>query len=170
MSFVRAEARAVLWQWREVLIGGAILLLGASWAFGSGGLLHWLGYAVLVLGGAVVLAGLQRVRFRMGHGGPGVVTVDEGQVSYFGPLNGGMVAMRELVRLEIDATSRPPVWRLTQPGQGALNIPLNAEGADALFDAFAVLPGIRTERMLAEMKREADHPIVIWQKQVTRLH
>ncbi len=49
-------------------------------------------------------------------------------------------------------------------------MPLAAEGADALFDAFATLPGIRTERMLAEMRRGGDHPVVIWQAPTARLH
>ena len=41
---------------------------------------------------------------------------------------------------------------LVQPGQPPLQIPLTATGAEALFDAFATLPGIRTERMLREMR------------------
>jgi hypothetical protein len=43
-------------------------------------------------------------------------------------------------------------------------IPLGAEGAEALFDVFAALPGMRTERMLAEMRRDAPGHVVIWHR------
>ncbi len=164
MSFIRSDARQTLWRWREVLVALAVLVLGAFWVFGTYGLLHVLGYAVLVLGAVMLLAGWQRARFQGGNGGPGVVQVDEGQVAYFGPLTGGTVALREMTALRLDPTAHPAHWVLVQPGQAELRVPLNAEGAEALFDAFASLPGIRTERMLAEMKRGADRPVMIWQR------
>lgn len=164
MSFIRPEARSVIWRWREVLVALAVLVLGALWAFGTYGLLHVLGYAVLVLGAVMLLAGVQRVRFQGGDGGPGVVQVDEGQVAYFGPLTGGTVALAEMTALRLDPTAHPAHWVLVQPGQAELQVPLNAKGAEALFDAFASLPGIRTERMLAQMKRGANRPVLIWQR------
>lgn len=170
MSFIRPEARAAVWRWREVLVGSAVLALGLWWALARIGLLHWIGYAVAAIGLVLLLAGVQRARFRGASGGPGVVQVDEGQIAYFGPLTGGAVALRELSALHLDPTASPAHWVLEQPGQPALHIPLTAEGADALFDAFAALPGIRTERMLSEMKHSASHPVVIWQKSTVRLH
>ena len=170
MSFVRPEARQAVWRWREVLVALGVLSLGGYWAFGTPGLLHWVGYAVLILGAVLLAAGIQRVRFRAGHGGPGVVQVDEGQVAYFGPLTGGAIALSELTRLSLDPTAKPAHWVLSQPGQPDLQVPVTATGADALFDAFASLPGIRTERMLVEMKRQAGQPVVIWQKHAARLH
>ena len=53
---------------------------------------------------------------------------------------------------------------LSQSGAPDLHIPVNAEGAEALFDAFAALPGLRTEHMLAQMQRLPAFPTVIWQK------
>ena len=175
MSFLRPEARAALWRWREVLVGTALLAIGLWWVLTTIGLLHWLGYVVLVLAVATLAAGLQRARFRAGSGGPGVVRVDEGQVAYFGPLTGGVVAIGDLVTLKLDPRARPAHWILSQPGQPELAIPLTAEGADALFDAFATLPGIRTEHMLAQMRRRSGQTVVIWQKPRTaashlRLH
>lgn len=169
MSFVRPEARAALWRWREVLAALGISLLGAYWAFGHG-LLQWVGFVVLAAGGALALAGFQRGRFRAARGGPGVVQVDERQITYFGPLDGGAVAIGELTGVSLDARSDPPVWVLRQPGQPELHIPVNAEGSDALFDAFATLPGLRTEHMLAQLARKPDHPVVIWTKPAARLH
>ena len=169
MSFLRPEARAALVQWRETLVGAAVLLLGLWWASGFG-LLKWLGIGLVAVGAVLIVSGIQRARFRIGQGGPGVVQVDEGEVAYFGPLNGGSVAMRSLSRVVLDGRSQPPVWALYQPGQAPLHIPVNAAGSDALFDAFASLDGIKTEHMLAQLKAAPDHPVVIWAKEDRRLH
>lgn len=170
MSFVRPEATAALWRWREVLVGGAVLAVGAWWAVAAVGVLHWLGYLVAAAGAVLTVAGVQRGRFRTGQDGPGVVGVVEGQITYFGPLTGGTVALGELTGVALDPTGTPPHWILSQSGQPDLAIPLTASGADALFDAFASLPGIRTERMLAQMKQDGDSPVTIWQKSYPSLH
>lgn len=162
---IRPELRAFAARWHEALIGGVVGLLGVYWATFSFGLLAWIGWALVLIGPAMVLAGVQRGRFRAGTGGPGVVSVDEGQIAYFGPLTGGAVALTELTRLSLDGASVPPCWVLDQPGQPPLQVPLTAEGADALFDVFAALPGIRTDRMLEEMRRSPRaHTTVIWEK------
>ena len=43
-------------------------------------------------------------------------------------------------------------------------IPIDADGADALFDAFASLPGLKTERMLAQLHDAPTTPVVIWER------
>ncbi|MGR3614639.1 MAG: hypothetical protein ACU0BB_01180 [Paracoccaceae bacterium] len=164
MNFIRPEARAALWRWREVLAGGALALLALSWVIGPGGLLGMAGWLLCLVAGALIFVGIQRARFRTGAGGLGVVKVDEGQVAYFGPLTGGAVALSELEQLRLDQEAKPPHWILDMPGQPPLHIPLNAEGAEGLFDIFAALPGLRTERMLAEMKKRGAHQVVIWQR------
>ena len=164
MSFVRAEVRAGLWRWREVITGAGLLTLGLYWALVVQGLIGWIGWTLVLCGIALAAAGIQRARFRGRAGGPGVVTVDEGQIVYFGPLTGGAVAARDLERLTLDPSARPAHWILTEPGQPPLQIPVNAEGADALFDVFATLPGLRTERMLKELQGGSVHPVVIWEK------
>ncbi len=169
MSFIRTEAEAAMMQWREVLLGIAVLLLGLWWAAGSG-ILQWVGYIVILGSIALIYTGLQRARFRSGRGGPGVVTVDEGEVSYFGPLSGGVVSINDLAMVVLDPSQSPPVWILQQPRQADIAIPVNAEGSEQLFDAFATLPGIRTEFMLSALKTEAAQPVVIWAKPVTSLH
>ena len=167
MSFMRPEAMQALRRWRAVLLSLAVMALGLWWAIGPGGLLTWLGWG-LIAGGAVwLLASLQRLRFRAGNGGPGVVRVDEGAIAYFGPLTGGVVALSEIEALALDPTGRPAHWVLSQPGQPDLAIPLNAEGAEALFDAFASLPGIRTERMLATMRQAPGDRTLIWRRRGT---
>ncbi|MGR3376106.1 hypothetical protein [Salipiger abyssi] len=164
MSLVRPEVRAALSQWREALYGAGVLALGLYWAFFTGGgLLHWVGYVVAAAGALLLVAGLQRGRFRMGGGGPGIVQVIEGRISYFGPLTGGAADLDTLTALTLDRHGKPAHWLLHRPDEPPLAIPLNAEGADALFDAFATLPGLPTERMLTEMHRASRHSVTIWE-------
>lgn len=164
MTFIRPEARAALWKWRELLIAAAVGLLGVNWVTGPGGLLVWIGWGVLACAALIAIIGIQRARFRSGSGGPGMVQVDEGQIAYFGPLTGGAIAVSELERLILDPTGKPRHWRLTQPGQPDLDIPINAEGAESLFDAFSALPGFNTHRMLGQLQNPGPHPVVIWER------
>ncbi|QEW18740.1 hypothetical protein LA6_000915 [Marinibacterium anthonyi] len=170
MSFIRPEARAHLMRWREVLIGGAMALVGLSWAMGPGGLLGWLGWVLVAAGAALVVTGVRRMRFRRDGLGPGVVQVDEGRISYFGPLEGGAVSASELERVILDPTNFPPCWVLEQPGWPPLHIPVNASGSDALFDAFGALPGLDTRRLLSHLNRKAPMPVVVWERRTARPH
>ncbi|WP_299899291.1 hypothetical protein [uncultured Ruegeria sp.] len=168
MSFFRPEAKLALWRWREVLVSVFVLILGVSWVSGPGGLLAWVGWFLIVVSAALAVIGIQRARFRTGAGGQGVVTVDEGQITYLGPLDGGIVATREIERLALDPTSSPAHWVLDQPGQPTLHIPVNAEGAEALFDVFSSLPGLKTEQMLSELNGRSPHKVVIWERTSSR--
>ena len=169
MNFIRPEAQALLARWREVIVGALITLLGLYWTSGAG-ILQWVGVVVAIGGAILTFTGLQRARFRTGAGGVGVVSVDESEISYFGPFNGGTMSVRELSMLSLDPRSKPPVWVLSQPGQQDLYIPVNAEGTDQLFDAFAALPGIRTDHLLAALNKGADDVVVIWAKPPRALH
>ena len=164
MTFFRPEAREALWRWREVLSGTGVILLGLWMIIGPGFLVGLLGYAALLAGAALVWIGIQRARFRGPGDGAGAVQVDEGQVTYFGPLTGGTIALRELESLTLDGAMHPAHWQLVQPGQAPLYIPVNAAGAEALFDAFAALPGLRTERMLSALNANPHQAIVIWHR------
>ena len=169
MSFVRPKASRVIRRWREMLIGIGVALLGLSWVLGPGGLLGWLGWLMIAAGAALVVIGIQRARFRAKSQAPGIVTVDEGQIAYFGPLTGGAVALSELERLKLDPTAKPPHWVLYQPGQPALHIPVGAKGGEALFDVFATLPGLRTEHMLSVLNAPGTDPVVIWERGTERI-
>ncbi|MGC3938582.1 hypothetical protein ACOTTU_12330 [Roseobacter sp. EG26] len=161
---IRPEAKAQLLRWREALAGAFMVAVGLWWLLGPGRLLIFPAAALIVAGGALIWIGVQRARFRNAGEGPGSVRVDEGQITYFGPLTGGAVALQELSQLTLDKGLFPAHWRLRQPGHPELLIPINAEGADALFDAFATLSGLRTERMLSALQTKGKHPIVIWQR------
>lgn len=168
MSFMRAEARDTLWRLREVLAGAGVAALGAWWIAGPGGLLGWIGWVLVAAGLALVVIGAQRARFRVAGQGPGVVQVDEGRIVYFGPLTGGALAVAGIERLTWHPEARPPHWQIAGEDGAALMIPVNAEGAEALFDAFATLPGLKTERMLSVMRRARTHPVVVWERSPTR--
>ncbi|MCR8726611.1 hypothetical protein [Frigidibacter sp. ROC022] len=164
MSFIRPEVRSGLWRWRETLAGLLVGGFGLWGAIGSEGAAEMLGYAFTVAGAVLTFAGIQRARFRIGSDGPGLVEVTEGQVTYFGPNDGGTIAVNDIALVELDPKARPHAsWLLTENGQPPLAIPTTAQGADALFDVFAALDGIRTERMLAELKKSPSKRVVIWQ-------
>ncbi|MBT9384865.1 hypothetical protein KM176_13425 [Pseudooceanicola sp. CBS1P-1] len=171
---IRPAAAAGLKRWSEALAGIGIA------AFGLWGVLHfhavaqW-GSGVIVLAGlALAWTGVQRARFRTGAGGPGVVQVTEGQLAYYGPFTGGAVALSEVYRLTLDPGPDRPCWRLSQQGQPDLSIPLDAEGAEQLFDLFAALPGLRTAALVAAVQQvhagTRNRPAVIWDRSTLRLH
>ncbi len=168
MPFIRPQAREALIRWREALVGGAASALGIWWVFGNGPLLLLPG-AVLAIGGiALIWIGFQRARFRSAGEGPGTVQVDEGQITYFGPLTGGAVALRELTHVTLDATLFPSHWRLKQGGASELLVPVNAAGAERLFDAFSTLPGFSMEHALTALRSDEKHSIVIWEEAQSR--
>jgi len=165
LSFLRPEAAAQMLRWREVLIGVALMLISARWVLTGTGLMPYVGAVVAGLGLVLIVIGWQRARFRLPGRGPGIVRVTEDQIAYFGPLTGGVVALADLTRLSLDSSGKPAHWLLSQNGQPDLCIPVTAEGAEALFDAFARLPGLQTEHMLAQMRITAPAPVVIWRAQ-----
>lgn len=174
-EFLRPEARAALARWGEALTGGGVLAFGLWLALGWFGVLAWLGWVVAALGAALIYTGIQHARFRSLGQGPGVVEVTERRVTYYGPQTGGMADMDLLSRLVL-CPGDPAEWLLVAEGGAALTIPVNAAGAEALFDVFAVLPGVRTEAMLASLRAQPTEPVTVWEAgkasaaRVRRLH
>jgi hypothetical protein len=170
MTLLRADARATLWRWREIIAGLAVAGLGVWWAMVTFSPVRWLAIPILGLGVAMLWTGAQRLRFRQGGGGAGIVQIVERRLAYWGPLTGGMLDMDDLARLTLDPTGRPAHWVLVPHRGDTLHIPVDAEGADALFDLFAALPGIRTERMLDILAHPPDRAEVLWEAGRIRLH
>lgn len=142
MTAIRPEVQAALWRWREVALGGVVVGLGL-WLMRLGGyLLLPLGVAVGLSGVALGLLAWRRLRFASKGEAPGVVEVDEGQVSYMGPQVGGFVSLRDLMELRLISIRGRRLWRLKQADGQSLLIPVEATGAEALFDAFSSLPGM----------------------------
>ena len=169
MNFIRPEARELMWRWREVLAGALAGVFGA-WAVLAGrGVVAALGVVLVVVAVALVVAGWQRGRFRRGRGGPGVLQITEGQLTYFGPFSGGALALASVGEVVLNPLPRAgPVWELRGADGDPLRIPANAQGAEALFDAFAGLPGFDTEMMLARLADPGPVPVTLWVSKTLR--
>ncbi len=171
MSFIRPELKQKIWRWREAMFGAFLAVCGMLWAVSQQGILAAVGTSLAIVGALLIFAGIQRTRFRVGKGGPGVVHVDERQVTYYGPLDGGSVSIDALVSVELEPRSKPAAeWVLTEAGGQPLHIPSNAENAEALFDVFATLEGIRTENMLTQLRSNPENRVKIWDSGQRRLH
>ena len=149
---IREEAREAIWRGREVFVGLCVVGLG-GWLMALGGYVLVPFGALVALGGASfgVLA-WRRLRFAKGGDAPGVVQVDEGQVSYMGPAVGGFVSLSDLVELRLIGMRGRRLWRLKQGDGQAILIPIDAHGAEALFDAFCALPGLSSADLLAALE------------------
>lgn len=167
MNLIRPEVRDGLFRWREVLVGIATLLIGLRLATTSFGAVFIIGCGLALAGAALIFAGIQRARFRSGGGGAGVVDIDERQITYFGPYGGGAVSVDELVEIGVDPSRS---WLMRDAAGTHLMIPMNAEGADALFDAFAAVPGLTTARLVEAARSAPRQYTTIWAKPQGRLH
>jgi hypothetical protein len=92
--------------------------------------------------------------------GPGVAAVREGRIVYFGPETGGVADLDGLVAVEINAAGD---WVLRGADGAALIAPTAAEGAEALLDAFAALPGFDRGAVDRALARPGVHAIV-WRR------
>lgn len=165
---IRPEVQATLLRWREVLIALALAGFGL-WILSWGGLFYRaLGGIVGGLGLGLALSAWRRLRFSQSGTGAGMVEVDEGQVSYFGPQTGGIVGLPDLTRIEMIPMGSARAWRLV-PREGApLTIPTDAQGAEALFDVIVALPGARPQNFLAALSGAAPTATqVLWHRAST---
>lgn len=165
---IRPEARGLLRRWREALIGLAVLALGLWLAAQPGPVARGTGLTVALAGLALTVMGTRRARFAARAEGPGIVQVLEGQIAYWGPRAGGFVALRELEALDLSADGGH--WRLLAADGTRLDIPRGARGGEALFDAFAQLPGVDMAhllRRLAAAPTPGDQPI--WRRRTPQL-
>ncbi len=170
MSFIRPEARENLLRWREAAIGTIIIALGLYWLSTTFGFVRILSVAVVAFGAVFMWSGIQRARFRGGHGGLGVVQVDEREITYLAPIGGGFASLDALTQVEIGPDRAGlPVWRFRSPGE-MLIIPTSAEGTDGLFEALSALNGIDMQAAIRASTGKPEKPVVIWQKPVQRLH
>lgn len=170
-DFFRPEVRALIYRWREVLAAAGLGLFGLWWGLTGVGATLWLGYVICAIGLGWMVAAVQRARFAQGGDGPGVVQLRERRLAYFGPLDGGVMDVDDLVQLVFDPTSYPaPSWVLTGAGGQRIAIPVNAAGADGLFDIFAALPQIKTHALLDVLSRTQHAQVIVWRRTRAVLH
>ena len=151
---IRPELRDALWRWREVIAAAAVVALGLWVASGGGWVLVPFGLGLAGLAAGLAVQAWRRMRFAQGADAPGVVEVDEGQISYMGPALGGFVSVPELVEVRLVTLRGRRLWRLRQADGQALLVPVDAAGAGALFDVFATLPGMDMPGLLAALAPE----------------
>ena len=164
MSFVRPEAAAQLYRWREALAGGALLGLGLWLAWGRGGLPLFLGSAAALLGVFLIVSGLRHGFFQREGAAPGIVEVDEGRITYLGPILGGSVALADLRKITFRRTGNGEAfWRFESLDAPPLIIPAGAQGVEALIDACTVLPKFDAGVMVRAVQLRTKGERIIWQ-------
>jgi hypothetical protein len=155
MSLIRPELLAAAHRGREVI--AALLLTAAGvWIASYGGyLLLPLGGALGLLGVSWMLLSLRRLRFQQEGEAPGFVRVTEAQIAYMGPRVGGFIGLPDLSEIRLLTLRGRRIWKLKQGDGQLLHIPVEAQGAETLFDAFATLPGIDTAALVAALGTDA---------------
>jgi hypothetical protein len=156
MSFIRPELADTLHRWREVIAALATALVGAlGLGTGTGYVIPLSGLILVIVGAAWTLQALRRLRFLQAGEAPGIVRVTEAQIAYLGPRIGGFVGLPDLTEVRLLTLRGRRIWRLRQADGQMLHIPVEAQGAEALFDAFTALPGMDTAALVAALGSDA---------------
>ncbi|MEL6550478.1 MAG: hypothetical protein AAFQ54_09555 [Pseudomonadota bacterium] len=172
---IRPEARRVLMDWKEILAGGLLIIVGGNWLTTGHTLQPILGGVFALVGAALIAAGWRRVRFPAAEGGPGLVDVTERQITYMTGHGGAALAIDSLARVEVEARPNGHAWIFTGLSGETLRIPGDARGADKLFDALVPLPGINYDQAVQAARAPGSltgrsDTFLIWQKDRTALH
>ncbi len=148
---VRPELRERMERWSEPALGAVVLALGLWTATRGGWLLAAGGGMVAALGAGWLVLGLRRMRFRGQGDAPGLVELDESRITYMGPQIGGSISVDELIEIRLLSLRGRRAWRLRQADGQVLLVPLDATGAEVLFDAFASLPDLSSAALVAAL-------------------
>lgn len=151
----RSDLLAALHRNAELLAALALAAFGIWTATQGGYLLTPVGLALFVIGAGWALITWRRLRFQQAGEAPGIVRVTEAQIAYFGPRVGGFVGLPDLVELRLLTLRGRRIWKLKQADGQLLHIPVESDGAEALFDAFATLPGIDMAALVAALGSDA---------------
>lgn len=155
MSLIRPELLAAAHRFREGIAALAVVVLGGWIASYGGYLLLPVGAVIAALGLGWTVVSLRRLQFQQDGEAPGIVRVTEAQIAYMGPRVGGFVGLPELAEVRLLTLRGRRAWKLRQGDGQQLYIPVEADGAEALFDAFASLPGMDTAALVAALGSEA---------------
>lgn len=149
---IRDGAAQGLHRWREVIAASGVALVGLWIASGGGFVLLPIGALIAATGAGLGLQAFRRMRFAQATAAPGIVEVDEAQIAYLSAEGGGFVSLSDLMEIRLLALQGRRFWRLRQADGQALLIPVDAAGADQLFDAFTVLPGMDSAALVAAVE------------------
>ena len=175
MSLIRPEVAAALRRWREVLAGLVVALIGIWLITNRFGALYLIGWGLAVGGISMVIAGARHARFPAGSGGPGIVELDERQLTYFSPDAGGAVSLDDLSKIAIRTTDQGPFvsdmfWEWTDGSGQTLAIPSDAEGSEQIFDALSALSGVDYDAIMKASGEVTHNYFVIWRKPKRQPH
>ena len=151
MIQIRPDLRERMERWSEPALGAAVLALGLWTATRGGWLLAAGGGRVAALGAGWLVLALRRLRFRGQGDAPGLVELDESRITYMGPQIGGSISLDELTEIRLLSLRGRRAWRLRQADGQVLLVPLDAAGAEVLFDAFSSLPGLSSAALVAAL-------------------
>ncbi|MBF9030696.1 hypothetical protein HKCCE3408_09870 [Rhodobacterales bacterium HKCCE3408] len=164
MSFVRPEVARLIQRWREPIAALLAAALGLWIASRPGGpVLPAAGWALVAIAAVFLPVAIRRARFTATGDGPGVVTLTEGRVTYMGPYDGGTVSLDEIRSLGIGGRRGERRWLLRE-GAERLEIPVDALGAEVLFDAFSRLPGLNSARLIEALEASEPASRILWQR------
>ena len=174
MSFIRPEAREAL---RHYGVPAALTVAGAALIWKGWGLMAsgaWVGFVLIVVGCFACLALVGAVEravlgWRGRRGGPGMVSIEEGRISYFGPDGGSILALDALVLVDIVTTDAGPLgedlfWLLADESGQIAAIPAGAQDADKLLDTLGQLPGFDHIGVVRAMGSTEKARFPIWRR------
>ena len=172
---IRPEAAAFFKRHSEIFAGLIIALIGLWLATRIGWFWTAIGVIIALMGLGLAFTAFRRLIFKTDQIGPGVVEVDERQISYFSAYEGGTVSIETLARITAITTDEGPWaddlhWVLEEDGGTTLTIPNSAAGAEQLFDAFAALDGVDYSMATKAMGTTSHDSFVIWSKPRAALH
>lgn len=148
---IRPEVWALVQRGQEVILATVLALFGLWLMILGGYILLPIGGAILALALSMAVLALRRLRFSRQRGAIGMVEVDEAQIGYFGPTEGGFISLQDMTELRLLRVNDVDMWRLKQSDGQTLLIPTAATGAERLFDAFAALPDMNSADLVAPL-------------------
>lgn len=148
---IRPEVWALVQRGQEVILATVLALFGLWLMILGGYILLPIGAAITALAASMAVLALRRLRFSRQKGAIGMVEVDEAQIGYFGPTEGGFISLQDMTELRLLRVNDVEMWRLKQSDGQTLLIPTAATGAERLFDAFAALPDMNSADLVAPL-------------------
>ncbi|MCH2166273.1 MAG: hypothetical protein MK107_01050 [Oceanicola sp.] len=166
---MRPEVTALLSRYLETFIAAGVAAVGLRFAVSPGPVVQGFGLLLTLVGIGWAVTALRRARFHAKGEAPGIVEVIEGRISYMGPVMGGVVAVDDLIALDVLVVAGARrCWRLRQNDGQALLIPQSAEGAEALYDVFAGLPGASQTALVTALSYSGDTALAVWRRAAVR--
>lgn len=172
---IRPEVLAFFRKYSEAIAGILVALIGLWLALRSGWFWTGIGIIIAGMGAGLTFTACRRLLFKTDQIGPGVVEIDERQISYFAAYDGGVVSIESLARITAISTDEGPWaddlhWVLEEDGGTILTIPNSAAGAEQLFDAFSALDGVDYSMATKALGATSNDSYVIWAKPRAALH